>query len=87
MASEHRPRLDTHNVPDADGRDRNLRKDRRPVPGAGEEERGIDRTIADAEKTVRSGSTDEPVRNTPPFGDHDEAPFVERNKPARDDKH
>jgi len=87
MATEHRPTLDTNNVPDAEGRDRNLRKDRRPMPGAGEEERGIDRSIADADKTVRTGSTDETVRDTPPFGDYYEEPFVERNKQPRDDKH
>jgi hypothetical protein len=87
MATEHRPTLDTDNVPDAEGRDRDLRKDRRPMPGAGEEERGIDRSVADADKKVRTGTTDETVRNTPPFGDYDEEPFVERHKPPRDDKH
>jgi hypothetical protein len=87
MATQHRPTLDTNNVPDAEGRDRNLRKDRRPMPGAGEEERGIDRSIADADKQARTGATDETVRDTPPFGDYYEPPFVERNKPPRDDKH
>jgi len=33
-----------------------------------EEPRGIDRGIADADKKVRTGSTDESVRNTPPAG-------------------
>ena len=63
---------DTQNVPNVDGRDRDLRKDRSPVPGAGDEPRGIDRDIADADKKVRTGQTDEPVRNTPPFGDDDD---------------
>jgi hypothetical protein len=57
------------------------------MPGAGKEERGIDRSIADADKAVRTGSTDETVRDTPPFGDYYEEPFVERNKPPRDDPH
>jgi hypothetical protein len=87
MATEHRPTLDTNNVPDAEGRDRNLRKDRRPMPGAGDEQRGIDRGIAEADKAVRTGSTEETVRDTPPFGDYYEEPCVERNTPRRDDKH
>lgn len=72
MANEPRPTPDTNNVPDADGRDRNLRKNRRPMPGAGDEPRGVERDIADADKKVRTGSTDEPLRNTPPFGDYED---------------
>jgi hypothetical protein len=64
--------LDTNNVPDAGDRDRNLRKDRRPMPGAGDEPRGVDHGIADADKKVRTGSADEKVRNTPPFADHED---------------
>ncbi len=86
MANQHRPMPDTNNVPDADGRDRNLRKDRRPVPGSGGEPRGVERDIADADKKVRTGNTDEKVRNTPPFGDYQDPPFVERDKPRRDDE-
>jgi hypothetical protein len=58
--------------PNQDGRDRDLRKDRRPVPGAGGEPRDIEPGIADADKKIRSGTTDEVVRNTPPFGDYDD---------------
>lgn len=85
MANQHRPGLDTSNVPDAEGRDRNLRRDRSPVPGAGDEPRGVERDIADADKKARTGSTKETVRNTPPFGDFQEPPFVEKDKPPRDD--
>jgi hypothetical protein len=84
MANEQKPTLDTHNVPDADGRDRNLRKDRRPMPGAGGEPRGVERDIAAADKQARTGSAEEPVRNTPPFGEFDEPPFVESDQPDRD---
>jgi len=59
-------------VPDATGRDRNLRKDRRPLPGAGNESRGIETDVADADKVARTGTTDEQVRNTPPFSDGDD---------------
>ncbi len=86
MANQHRPTLDTNNVPDAEGRDRNLRRDRRPMAGAGAEARGVERDIADADKKVRTGSTKEAVRDTPPFGDFVDPPFVESGKPARDDK-
>lgn len=86
MANEQRPALDTNNVPDEDGRDRNLRKNRRPMAGAGDEPRGVERDIADADKKARTGSVDEPVRDTPPFGDYYEEPFVETDKPPRDDE-
>jgi hypothetical protein len=72
MADRERPALETNNVPDQDGRDRNLRKDRRPMPGAGDEPSGVVRDIADADKEVRTGSANETVRNTPPFGDDDD---------------
>ena len=72
MANEKRPALETLNVPDQDGRDRNLRKDRRPMTGAGDEPGGVVHDIADADKKVRTGSTDETVRDTPPFGDSDD---------------
>jgi hypothetical protein len=73
--------MDTNNVPDEDGRDRNLRKDRRPVAGAGGEPRGIERDIADADKKVRTGSVEERVRDTPPFGEFDEPAFTGADKP------
>ena len=39
------------------------------VPNAqSEEPRGIEKGIADADKQARTGSTDEPLRNTPPAG-------------------
>ena len=78
--------MDRNNVPDADGRDRNLRKDRKPMAGAGDESRGVDRDIADADKKVRTGSVEENVRDTPPFGEFDEPPFVEADKPAREER-
>jgi hypothetical protein len=36
--------------------------------GKPEEPRGIEKDIADADKKARSGSTHEPLRNTPPAG-------------------
>jgi hypothetical protein len=78
--------MDTKNVPDQDGRNRNLRKDRKPMAGAGEESRGVDRDIADADKKVRTGSANEAVRDTPPFGEFDEPPFVEADKPVREER-
>ena len=39
-----------------------------PPAGESEEPRGIERDIADADKKARTGSTKEPVRNTPPAG-------------------
>jgi hypothetical protein len=84
MANEQKPTLDTHNVPDADGRDRNLRKNRRPMPGAGDEPQGVERDIAAADKEARTGSAEESVRDTPPFAEFDEPPFVEPDKPDRD---
>jgi hypothetical protein len=86
MANERKPGPDTNNVPDADGRNRDLRKNRRPMAGAGDEPRGVERDIADADKKVRTGSTDESVRDTPPFGEFDEPPFVPADKPPRDEK-
>ena len=83
MATEKRPALETNNVPDQDGRDRNLRKDRRPMTGAGDEPQGVVRDIADADKMVRTGSADETVRNTPPFGDDDD---MRREDERRDRK-
>jgi hypothetical protein len=81
MADERKPVPDTNNVPDQDGRDRNLRKNRRPLAGAGDEPRGVERDIADADKKARTGSAEETVRDTPPFGEFDEPPFVEADKP------
>jgi len=34
----------------------------------GQEPRGVERGIADADKKARTGKTDEPIRNTPPAG-------------------
>ena len=81
MANEQRPTLDTNNVPDADGRNRDLRKNRRPMAGAGNEPSGVERDIADADKTARTGSSDETPRDTPPFGEHDEPPFAPADRP------
>lgn len=59
--------LDQHNRPNEDDT-------RGPVEGhpprgrVGEEPQGVERTIADADKEQRSGTPDEPVRNTPPAG-------------------
>lgn len=86
MGNEQRPPLDTNNVPDADGRDRNLRKNRRPMAGAGNEPSGVERDIADADKTARTGSSEETPRDTPPFGEFDDPPFVPADEPGRDDK-
>jgi hypothetical protein len=46
------------------------REDRHSEPAAGkpQEPRGVEKDIADADKKARTGSTDEPVRNTPPAG-------------------
>jgi hypothetical protein len=33
-----------------------------------QEPRGVEKGIADPDKAARTGSTDEPVRNTPPAG-------------------
>jgi len=46
--------------------DRKRRGD--PASAESEEPRGIDQGVADADKKVRTGSTDEDVRNTPPAG-------------------
>ena len=44
-------------------------QDRKDSPSAPPEEpRGIERGIADADKKARTGTTQEPVRNTPPAG-------------------
>jgi hypothetical protein len=86
MANQHTPTLDTNNVPDAEGRDRDLRRNRKPMAGAGDEPRGVEKDIADADKKARTGSPWEPVRDTPPFGDFDEPPFVEADEPRRDDE-
>jgi hypothetical protein len=72
MVKTPAPTPDLQNRPNQDGRDRDLRRDRRPMPGAGDEPRGIQSDIADADSKVRSGTTDETVRNTPPFGDYDD---------------
>lgn len=72
MVKTAAPTPDLLNRPNQDGRDRNLRKDRRPMPGAGDEARGIENDIADADKKIRSGTAEELVRNTPPYGDYDD---------------
>lgn len=38
------------------------------LPPPGQEPRGVQKRIADADKVSRTGSTEEPVRNTPPAG-------------------
>ena len=40
--------------------------------GIGHEPQGVERDIADADKTARTGSADEEVRNTPPAGDYND---------------
>lgn len=40
--------------------------------GIGREPGGVQDGIADADKTARSGTVDEPVRNTPPAGEWNE---------------
>ncbi len=72
MANPSMPPPDLQNRPNQDGWDRDARKDRAPVPGAGGEPRGVQTDIADAEKKARTGKSDEPVRDTPPFGDFDD---------------
>jgi hypothetical protein len=72
MVKTSPPTPDLQNRPNQDGRDRDRRKDRRPMPGAGGEPSGIDEHIADADKQARGGTTDERVRNTPPYGDYDD---------------
>lgn len=72
MAKTSTPTPDMQNRPNQDGRDRDLRKDRKPVPGAGGEPRDVQHDIADADRKARTGTTDERVRNTPPFGDYDD---------------
>jgi hypothetical protein len=51
---------------DRQGHDRKRRRE--PASTESEEPRGIDRGVADADKKTRTGSPDEPVRNTPPAG-------------------
>jgi hypothetical protein len=72
MAKPSMPTPDLQNRPNQDGRDRDVRKDRAPVPGAGDESRTVETDIADADKKVRTGKTDEPARNHPPFGEFDD---------------
>jgi hypothetical protein len=42
------------------------------TPPNGHEARGVEPQIADADKVARTGTPNEHVRDTPPFGDHDE---------------
>jgi hypothetical protein len=49
-----------------DGRDNRTRKE--PRTPDSREPRGIENEIAEADKKARTGSKDEPVRNTPPAG-------------------
>jgi hypothetical protein len=72
MAKPSMPIPDTQNRPNQDGRDRDVRKDRSAVPGAGGEPRDVQPDLADADKKTRTGKDDEPVRNQPPFGEFDE---------------
>ncbi len=72
MAKPSMPIPDSQNRPNQDGRDRNLRKDRSPVPGAADEAPEIERDLADADKRARTGNPDEPARNSPPFGEFDD---------------
>ncbi len=51
------------------------------------EPRGIDHSIADADKVARTGSSDERVRNTPPFGDFDDTgPDQHDRRPGNEPK-
>jgi hypothetical protein len=47
-------------------------RERKSTKPRARERRGIDEHIADADKAARTGQPQEPVRNTPPFGDYDE---------------
>ena len=58
--SEHGGSGSSDDVTDQD------RKDSPSTPS--EEPRGIDKGIADADKKARTGTVQEPVRNTPPAG-------------------
>jgi hypothetical protein len=61
MESAEHDRVDSSNdVTDQDREDS-------PSPSP-EEPRGIEKGIADADKKARTGTTQEPVRNTPPAG-------------------
>jgi hypothetical protein len=59
-SSEHGGRGSSNEVTDQD------RKDSASTPS--EEPRGIEKGIADADKKARTGTAQEPVRNTPPAG-------------------
>ena len=59
-SSEHGGRGSSNEVTDQD------RKDSPSTPS--EEPRGIEKGIADADKKARTGTAQEPVRNTPPAG-------------------
>jgi hypothetical protein len=72
MAKPSVPPSDLQNRPNQDGRDRNARKDRRPMPGAGSEARTVEPDVSTADTQARTGKSAESVRNTPPFADHDD---------------
>lgn len=56
-------------VPEAQGPTRGKTESPDGTPDAhSEEPRGIEKGIADADKKARTGSTEEPLRNTPPAG-------------------
>jgi hypothetical protein len=59
-SSEHGGRGSSNEVTDQD------RKDFPSTPS--EDPRGIEKGIADADKKARTGTAQEPVRNTPPAG-------------------
>ena len=59
-SSEHGGRGSSNEVTDQD------REDSPSTPS--EEPRGIEKGIADADKKARTGTAQEPVRNTPPAG-------------------
>jgi hypothetical protein len=59
----------TGGAADEDREDIGRRTEGEGAPGVqSEEPRGIERGIADADKRARTGSKNEPVRNTPPAG-------------------
>jgi len=61
MESSQRDRVDSSNDATDQGR--------KDLPSAeSEEPRGIEKGIADADKKARTGTTQEPVRNSPPAG-------------------
>lgn len=58
-----RPNQDTETVATTRGTD---------IPPTAREPQGVEPHIADADKVARTGTSNEQVRDTPPFGDYDD---------------